>query len=59
MVNLDIYFALPEYRNPALSPFSNHPNFSNAPNRRCSAPEQHEQQTNISVHGKKRSVQLA
>src|SRR5580658_9126921 len=32
---------------------------SNAPNRCRSAPEQQEQQTNITVHGEKRSVQLA
>src|SRR5712692_4119779 len=32
---------------------------SNAPNRCRSAPEQQEQHTNITVHGEKRSVQLA
>src|SRR3984893_17499678 len=32
---------------------------SNAPNRRRRAPEQQEQHTNITVHGEKRSVQLA
>src|SRR6202521_1143961 len=32
---------------------------SNSPNRCRSAPEQQEQHTNITVHGEKRSVQLA
>src|SRR5215813_10327834 len=32
---------------------------SNAPNRCCSAPEQQERHTNITVHGEKRSVELA
>src|SRR6266404_1006515 len=38
---------------------SNPPKISNAPKRRRRAPEQQEQHTNIAVHGKKRSVQLA
>src|SRR5712691_1763545 len=38
---------------------SNSSQISNAPNRRRRAPEQQEQQTNIAVHGEKRSVQLA
>src|SRR6266478_831511 len=38
---------------------SNPPEISNAPNRHRRAPEQQERNTNITVHRKKRSVQLA
>src|SRR5713101_2704269 len=38
---------------------SNSPNRSTAPNGRGGSPEQKEQQTNIAVHGEKRSVELA
>src|SRR6266852_2722239 len=38
---------------------SNPSKLSNAPNRCRSAPKQQEQHTNIAVHGKERSIQLA